>query len=127
MKKIYSLKGRGNYQEVFEKGKRFNSEGIQLIVLRLKSNEVSSTRAGGPEGGDRLIRIGISIGARYGGACERNTAKRRIRAICSEMLPSIERGYYLVLRPQGAFSGLEYHKAKDSMRRLFRMSGVLKR
>jgi ribonuclease P protein component len=127
VKKIHSLKGKGNYQEVFEKGKRFNSEGIQLIVLRLKSNEASSTRANGAEGGDRLTRIGISVGARYGDACERNTAKRRIRAICREMLPSIERGYYLVLRPKGAFGELEYHKAQDSMRRLFRMSGVLKR
>ncbi|HSV96631.1 MAG TPA: ribonuclease P protein component [Spirochaetota bacterium] len=127
MKKIYSLKGKGNYQEVFEKGKRFNIEGIQLIVLRLKFNEASSTRDGGPEGGGRMIRIGISIGARYGGACERNTAKRRIRAICGEMLPSIEQGYYLVLRPTGAFGGLEYSRAKDSIRRLFLMSGVLKR
>lgn len=127
MKKIYSLKGKGNYQEVFEKGKRFNSEGIQLIVLRKKTYGASSMRDGGPKDDERVIRIGISIGARYGGACERNTAKRRIRAICREMLPSMEEGYYLVLRPTGAFGGLGYQRARNSMRRLFQVSGVLKR
>ncbi|MBP7602711.1 MAG: ribonuclease P protein component [Spirochaetes bacterium] len=126
MKKIYSLKGRGNYQEVFRKGRRFNSEGIQLIVLRLKSKGTSSEKDGGRPGDARSVRIGISIGGKYGCACERNTAKRRIRAICREILPSMEKGYFLVLRPTGIFGEFEYRQARDSIQSLFRMSGVLK-
>lgn len=127
MKKIYSLKGKGNFQEVFGKGKRFNSEGIQLIVLRLKSKGTSSAEGSGRFDDARTVKIGISIGGRYGCACERNAAKRRVRAICREMLPSMERGYYLVLRPTGRFGAIAYQEARDSIQSLLRMSGVLKR
>lgn len=95
-------------------------------MLRLKSKGTSSEKDGGRTDGLRTLRIGISVGGKYGCACERNTAKRRIRAICREILPSMEKGYFLVLRPTGIFGELEYRQAQDSIQSLFRRSGVLK-
>ncbi|MGH9131663.1 MAG: ribonuclease P protein component [Acidimicrobiales bacterium] len=46
--------------------------------------------------GGTLPRVGYAIGRRFGGAVERNLARRRLRAIFREVGPRLGLGSYLV-------------------------------
>lgn len=78
------------------------------------------------ERGDDGLRVGISINSRYGNAVARNRAKRRLRSLCTELLPVMKEGYLIVLRPDENFKIMDFGSARDSMRRLFQKAGILK-
>ncbi len=71
------------------------------------------------------IRIGITVGRKYGNAVNRNKARRIIRAVCRDLLPVMREGYYIVLRPEPGFKMLSYVKVKEEITALFRKAGVL--
>jgi ribonuclease P protein component len=128
VKKINSLKGTKAFGNIFRRGKRFKGEGIQLIVLRTKNNGDRTATMDTLENlPDPNIRIGISINGKYGNAIIRNKAKRRIRAICRELLPALEEGYYIVLRPGTEFKTYGFDHARGVVRHMFHKAGILKR
>jgi ribonuclease P protein component len=125
LRKDYSLKKSIQFKEVFNKGKRYSREGIQLIVLKNRDCG-DRLREGQTERGHDGVRVGISINSRYGNAVARNRAKRRLRSLCTELLPVMKEGYLIVLRPDENFKTMEFDSARDSMRRLFQKAGILK-
>ncbi len=126
MKRIYSLKGSKGFKTLFEKGKRIEREGIQLIVLKSRRNE--ELIAGPAEKKAKPdVKLGVSINSRFGNAVIRNKAKRRLRAICRELLPEMEEGYRIILRPKSEFKNADHAKAANEIRLLLRKAGVIRR
>ncbi len=126
MKKAFILKGRKNFQELFTKGKRFSGTAVSIIVKKEMnvSNEIEAGRK--PDACKTTgTRIGISIGKKFGNAVERNKAKRRIRAIMRELVPSMRNGNYVIIRPVPVFKQYAFSEAKDELVRLLRKAGLL--
>lgn len=126
MKKSYSLKGIKIFREVLKRGKRLNNEGIQVIVLNVRNNGEMPKMTYSQDNKDSGIKIGISINRRYGKAIIRNKAKRRIRSICRELLPFMEEGYFILLRPNEDFKMFDYNRSKNNLQRLFLKAGIIK-
>ena len=114
MKKAFSLKSSKIFKEVYQKGKRYQKRGIQIIVL--PCGEGAQT--------DFLVKMGISIGRRYGKACKRNIAKRQIRAVWRENYKNMKSGFCIVVRPGEASNILNYHEKRDILLELLRRAGV---
>lgn len=67
-----TIKSNTDISTVFSHGKRYNVSGMTLIVLKTKEH--------GPSG-----RVAFIAGKKNGNAVWRNAAKRRMRALCSEL------------------------------------------
>jgi ribonuclease P protein component len=126
VKRSHSLKGSKRYREVFLKGRRFKKEGVQLLVLRQSEYGDSGRAKDAAYNYDSGTKVGISISSKYGNAVERNSAKRRIRAICNELLPELIEGYYIVLKPDDNFKTISFSRARLNMRNLYMKAGILK-
>jgi ribonuclease P protein component len=114
--KAYSLKGRGVFQEVFRRGKRFSGTGLRIIVRNRKiGNDSSPAR----------VNIGITINRKYGNAVVRNRSRRIIRSICGELIPGMREGYYIVIQPEPGFKQKSFIEAREEIASLFRKAGVL--
>ncbi|MCP4136600.1 MAG: ribonuclease P protein component [bacterium] len=124
MKRLYSLKGRDLFQEVFKKGKRIQGEGVRIIVLTYdrskKLNQDSMILSN-----NKRLKIGISINKRYGNAFTRNKAKRRIRSICNELLNEMNDGFCVVFQPARNFKNISYEQSKNTILDLLNKAGVV--
>lgn len=128
MKRINSLKGKKNFEEVYTGGRRVHQKEAQLIIL---------SKNGKPENRDREesrphsllpgIKIGIPISRKFGNSVSRNRAKRRIRAICRELLADVKESYFIIIRPKEEFKYLSYEDARQIIKKLFTGAGVLRR
>ncbi len=127
MKRINSLKGKKVFEEIYKRGKRVRQSGVQLIVLKqCRKEEIfdKSKRelpAVSPE-----IKVGIPVNRKYGNSVSRNKAKRRIRAICGEILQEVEESYFIIIRPKEEFKNLSYANSKQIIRLLFENAGILR-
>ncbi len=127
MKKTNSLKGKKLFEAVYNKGKRVHRREIQLIYMTMdgekeilnKMNIVSSPLSG-------VIKIGIPINRKYGNSVIRNRAKRRIRAICREILQEVNESYLCIIRPKVEFKSLNYMESKQTIKMLFKNAGILR-
>ena len=119
MKRIDSLKGKRNFREIYTEGNRFRHRGIQLIILELGKREKNRDA-------EVCIQVGIPIKKRYGNAVARNRARRRIRAVCRELLRETNVGYMMILQPGEEFKNLSYKDSKEIIKLLFNRAGVLK-
>lgn len=103
MKRAFSLKGRKAFKEVFQNGKRYRQKGFQIIVLY---------------GDQPYTKMGISINRRYGKACERNLAKRQIRAIWTGSFANIKQGFRIVIRPENEAKLMKYNEKELILKKL---------
>lgn len=137
-----SLKGKKNFQEVFKKGKRLRQPEVQLIILQQSKKEkvtvntnesyprnirgeINPSRNKKVSSLDSGLKIGISINKKYGNAVTRNRTRRRIRAMCREMLRSADADYLIVIQPREEFKKLSYADSKEIIKGLFIRAGVL--
>ncbi len=126
MKRYQSLKGKKEFKEVLNKGRRFYRSEVQLIALKLNGNGYDSNLGKKNNTMMNDIRIAIQIGKKYGNAVTRNRAKRRIRAICCELLQRVEDDFIIVMRPGFIFKSLNYLQSKEIIASLLADAGVLK-
>ena len=126
MKRVYSLKTKKNFQEVFKRGKRLNERSLQIMVLKYieNDNEVHA-RKGTSLNSYSKLKIGIPISRNYGKAVERNKTRRRIKAICSEFLSELEESNYIIIRPFKGFKNLTYLHEKEIIKKLFKKANIL--
>ncbi|MDY6969661.1 MAG: ribonuclease P protein component [Spirochaetota bacterium] len=126
MKKISSLKGKKDFQEVYKKGRKFQQKEVQITILKyLDKGRVASHRGKGNSYLNRIIYIGIPISKSYGNAVIRNKAKRRIRAICRDLLRDVNEGYFIIIRPSVDFKKLCFTNMQKIIESLLKKSGVL--
>ncbi len=75
-----------------------------------------------PEGG---LRFGVSAGRSVGNAVQRNRAKRRIRAVLSELQPRIASGWDIVVLARRGIHAADYAALRAALEQLLRRAGVL--
>ena len=115
MKRVFSLKGRDAFKEVFRKGRRYQQQGIQILILKQpKDNSADSS-----------VKMGISISRHYGKAHDRNLAKRQIRAIWSGYLSDMKQGFHILVRPSRESGLLKYEEKRLILEELLRKARVL--
>ncbi|MEZ5648351.1 MAG: ribonuclease P protein component [Alphaproteobacteria bacterium] len=87
-----ALTRRPEFLAVASKGKKWVGTGLILQALR-RSDPMLDKAA---------IRFGLTASRRVGGAVQRNRARRRLRALAREVLPSLGQpgcDYVLIARP----------------------------
>ena len=68
-----------------------------VVQIRLRPS-VGGTAAGDSAAMDGVVRVGFTASRKVGGAVERNRAKRRLRAVASNVLPdNVAAGHDVVL------------------------------
>lgn len=126
MKRIYSLKGRNLFREVYQKGRKLQDTGIRVFILNInKSRYVKPVTLNDRLDSTKNIKIAISPARSYGKAHVRNRGKRRIRAICSEMLDELKDGFCIIIRIDNDFRDLAFEDEKTIVRSLFAKAGLL--
>ena len=123
MKRYQSLKGKKVFWEVLKKGRRFYEREIQIIVYHVVCSEDFFYNSNN-DTPLNLVKVGIQIQKKYGNSVKRNLAKRRIRAICSELLRGVNNNFYIIIRPLENFKNLKYEDTQNKMRMLFNKAGV---
>ena len=119
MKKAYSLKGRKLYSEVFTGGKKYRGKAVIIFLLKSKIEEKSNNSA------IKDIRIGISLSRKLGKAHDRNRIKRRIRAICNELLANMNTGITLIIKPGPGSREMSFEEFRGDIIKVFKHSGIL--
>ncbi|NLV68300.1 MAG: ribonuclease P protein component [Spirochaetes bacterium] len=119
MKKEYSLKGRRAYNEVFTRGKKFRGRTVIVFHLKSKFEEKSNNSA------IKNIRIGISLSRKLGKAHDRNRIKRRIRAICYELLDNMNTGISIIIKPGPGSREMSFEEFRGDLVKVFKNSGIL--
>jgi ribonuclease P protein component len=117
VKKKYSLKGINIFKEVNIKGRKYHGRGVRLTVGRQGVAEHESSD---------LIKIGLSVNKRFGTAVERNRAKRRVRAVCRELIPSIKGPCRVIIRIEPDMKNNEYKDIRAGIASLFSRTGMYK-
>lgn len=79
------LKKRKEFNFIYKKGEKFNSNNMMLITIKSKFP---------------ICRIGISVSNKVGNAVTRNKVKRQFRAILSKYVTNIKyKNFILVAKP----------------------------
>ena len=119
MKRVYSLKSRESYKFIFFKGKKIRGRGN--IIYFLKNSAIINNNESAFSG----IKIGIAVGKKLGKANKRNWIKRRIRAVCSELIVQMNDGFSVIVKPGPENEMMSFEELKSDLVTLFRNSGVL--
>ncbi|TFH40312.1 MAG: ribonuclease P protein component [Chrysiogenales bacterium] len=126
VKRIYSLKGRNVFREVYQKGRKIRGNGVRLFVVRFPAGKNATTGGSGNTPGDeKRIRIAIALTRSFGKAHDRNRAKRRIRSICTGMLHYLKDGFCIIIRIDSDYKNLAYEEEKRIITGLFERAGLL--
>ena len=126
MKRLFSLKGRKYFQEVIQKGKRYYSEGVRLVVFRVIESKGMFFDGNHKERCPANPKIGITIGKKFGNAVERNRAKRQVRAIVRDMVTDLMNNTILIISIYKEFRELNYQQARRKIERIIDKAGLLK-
>ena len=111
MKRIYSLKSRESYKFIFLNGKKIRGKGHIIFVIKNSSLD--------------NIKIGIAIDKKLGKAVKRNWIKRRIRAVCTDLIIQMNRGFLVIIKPMPENGMMNFEELKSELVMLFKKAGVL--
>lgn len=124
MKKVFSLKGKKCFNEVYSKGIFFKSRNCKLI--KLDENDCERSHDCFKKRKKQVnFQIAVVIGKRYGKAYERNRAKRRIRAVLREYCKEFTGNFCMSLNVYSGIRNLDYFELKNEIRSLLLRSGIL--
>ncbi|MGH9066659.1 MAG: ribonuclease P protein component [Acidimicrobiales bacterium] len=84
---------------------RTTFQALRSSRSRVRRGPITITWVGGR--GDPAARVAYAVGRKVGGAVVRNRVRRRLRAICAELGPSLPPGAYLI-RASAEVSRLSY-------------------
>ena len=117
MKKVYSLKSRESYKIIFLKGKRIRGKGNIIFVLKNSACENNHSAYSD-------IKIGIAVSKKLGKANKRNRIKRRIRAVCRDLIKRMRNGFSIIIKPGPEVEMMSFEELKSDLIRLFSNAGV---
>lgn len=108
------IKSQENFAEVFQKGAFFS---FGLVSLRVKRNNLGYSR------------LGISVGLKFSKkAVQRNTLKRRLRAVFFALLPQLEENLDIVVMVQKEKKekGVpDYNRLKNDLKKALKKGKLL--
>lgn len=84
---LLRLKKRSEFLRVASTRKKWAAPGL---ILQVKSHPA----VGKPNRADGFLRVGFTVSKKVGNAVNRNRAKRRLRALAAEILPTYAKGGY---------------------------------
>ena len=120
MKKVLSLKGRKSFSSVFLKGRKKRGKGVIIFVLkRSKSEKLDS------QSDFRDIKIGISVSKKIGKAYKRNWIKRRIKAVCYELIEQMNEGISIIIKPGPESLDMSFGDLRNDIIEVFKHAGVI--
>lgn len=122
MKRVYSLKGRKLFQEVFQQGKKYRGTALQIFVLKIAGPNIPLIFT---DTGNYKIKIGIGISRHYGSAVQRNRAKRIVRDILHDLIHEMKDGYLIIVKPDPRLRDMNHLSIAAEMRFLLNKSGVI--
>jgi len=73
------------------------------------------------------VKLAVILAKSFGKANTRNKAKRRIRAICSELINHLKNGFCIIIKVDADFKNLQFIEIKSIIRALFMKAGLIKR
>ncbi len=110
MKRLYSLKGRRGFQELFKSGYRFRTKGMLFYILSVQESDVP--------------KIGFSFERRFGKAFERNHTKRMARSIVRGMISGMKKDCHVLIRFYEVSKGMSYQEIERLIRFALKKNGV---
>jgi ribonuclease P protein component len=111
VKRIYSLKSRESYKFIFLNGKKIRGQGNIIFVVKNSSLDD--------------IKIGIAIDKKLGKAVKRNWIKRRIRAVCTDLIIQMNHGFSIIIKPVPKNEMMSFEELKSELVILFKKAGAL--
>jgi ribonuclease P protein component len=76
--------------------------------------------------GNCSYKIGLVIGRRFGNACERNRAKRRMRAMCDAIAPDFAGDWCMAIRILDDYRDADFREVRDALRDTFLRAGLIR-
>lgn len=125
MKRIYSLKGRNLFKEVYLKGRKIQGTGIRLFILKSSNSGCAEPDNSKSISYGKKIKIAIALTKSFGKAYIRNKTKRRIRAICTRLLNDFKEGFFIIIRIDSDFKNISFEEQKGILKSLFVQAGLL--
>lgn len=123
LKREYRLKNWRNFKKVYEKGRFYRSDNLNLKALfdpppdqksNLSNEELPPTC------------LGISISKKVSKkAVVRNRIKRLIKACFRELLPLINQGWKLIIIVRSTAIECEYEHFLRQLKKLFNKAGII--
>jgi len=120
VKKVLSLKGRKSFSSVFLKGRKKRGKGVIIFVLRRSKSEKRDGQSD-----FRDIKIGISVSKRIGKAYKRNWIKRRIKAVCDELIEQMNEGFSIIIKPVPESMDMSFADLRNDIIGVFKHAGVI--
>ncbi|MBL4692481.1 MAG: ribonuclease P protein component [Magnetovibrio sp.] len=115
---LLRLKKRPDFLKVAATRKKWASPGF---ILQVRSHPA----VGKPARADGFLRVGFTVSKKVGNAVHRNRAKRRLRALAQDILPTrANGGYDLVLIGRRTTIDRPYAKLVDDLLKALDKMGV---
>jgi ribonuclease P protein component len=110
---VTSLRGAANFRRVLEHGERYSDGVFALRALRRQDLEAAGA-----------VRVGISVGRRFGGAVLRNRVRRWLRESARAVVGHSQGAWDLGFIPRSAARTITHDQLRESVSRLARRAGV---
>lgn len=117
MQRRHRLTASADFQIVRQRGRSFASPS--LVVYARPNADARSSSDLAP------LRVGISVGKRYGSAVARNRFKRRIREIVRHRLDLLAPGWDLVFVARPRAGSASFGELETATETVLRRAGVL--
>ncbi len=122
MKKVFSLKGKKCFSEVYENGVRHRTDSFNAVIVkkcRIDCNSICSKKLNDVE-----FKVAVITGKKFGKAHERNRARRRIRAVLNEF--TLNGKFCMCINVYNGINSKSFAELKTELNVLLIKAGVLK-
>jgi ribonuclease P protein component len=104
------LRRTSDFKAVYTRGRSYVHPALVVHVLKVDGQDA---------------RIGYSVSKKLGGAVTRNRIKRRLRAACAPLLPSLDRGTDTVIVARMKCLELKTAELASILRAQFERAGII--
>ena len=113
MKKTEMLKKNYQFKNVFSKGKFFQENEVEILILKNNKN---------------INLLGIAIGTKNGKAFQRNRTKRIIRECYKRLENQLIEGYSIIvlIKKEYNLQNIKFNSIFESMKKCFKKAKILK-